>query len=170
MYTYTYIYIHIHTHKQNCVQDKGWRRLRKCLKLQVIFRKRAIIHRALLRNMDKGWRRLRGCLKLQVIFRKRAIIHRALLGTWIKGGEDSEDALSCRSCSAKEPLIVGFFCGKRSMERRHSMALCHLVRNNGDVARTGLPRIQDFFVCVCVCLGACVCVFVCVYLCLCLSE
>jgi len=26
--------------------------------------------------------------------------------------EDSEDALSCRSFFAKEPLIIGLFCGK----------------------------------------------------------
>ena len=28
------------------------------------------------------------------------------------GGEDAEDALSCRSFSAKEPLIIGLSCGK----------------------------------------------------------
>ena len=27
-------------------------------------------------------------------------------------GEDPSDALSCRSCFAKEPLIIGLFCGK----------------------------------------------------------
>jgi len=27
-------------------------------------------------------------------------------------GEDAQDALSCRTLSAKEPLIVGLFCGK----------------------------------------------------------
>jgi len=30
----------------------------------------------------------------------------------IQGGEDAEDALSRRSFVAKEPLIVGLFCGK----------------------------------------------------------
>ena len=30
----------------------------------------------------------------------------------ILGGEDPRDALNCRSFSAKEPLIVGLFCGK----------------------------------------------------------
>jgi len=29
----------------------------------------------------------------------------------IQGGEDAEDALSCRSFFAKEPLIIGHFCG-----------------------------------------------------------
>ena len=28
------------------------------------------------------------------------------------GGEDSWEGLSCRSFSAKEPLIIGLFCGK----------------------------------------------------------
>jgi len=31
---------------------------------------------------------------------------------YIQGGEDAEDALSCRSLSAKEPLNIGVFCGK----------------------------------------------------------
>jgi len=30
----------------------------------------------------------------------------------LQGGEDSQDALSCRSFSAKEPLIIGLFSGK----------------------------------------------------------
>ena len=30
----------------------------------------------------------------------------------LQGGEDLQDALSCRSFSAKEPLISGLFCGK----------------------------------------------------------
>jgi len=29
----------------------------------------------------------------------------------LQGGEDLFDALSCRSFSAKEPLITGLFCG-----------------------------------------------------------
>jgi len=30
----------------------------------------------------------------------------------LESGEDVEDALSFRSFSAKEPLVVGLFCGK----------------------------------------------------------
>jgi len=30
----------------------------------------------------------------------------------IQGGEDAEDALSCRSFSIDEPSIIGLFCGK----------------------------------------------------------
>jgi len=30
----------------------------------------------------------------------------------LQGGEDSLDALSCESFSAKQPLIIGLFCGK----------------------------------------------------------
>jgi len=29
----------------------------------------------------------------------------------VQGGEDAEDALNCRSLSAKEPLNIGFFAG-----------------------------------------------------------
>ena len=31
---------------------------------------------------------------------------------WLKVGEDSKDALSCRSFFAKEPLLIGLFCVK----------------------------------------------------------
>ena len=30
----------------------------------------------------------------------------------VQGGEDSLDALNCRSFSAQEPLIIRLFCGK----------------------------------------------------------
>ena len=45
----------------------------------------------------------------------------------IQGGEDAEDALSRRSLSAKEPLIVGLFCGISSLNMRHPMRLRHPV-------------------------------------------
>jgi len=38
---------------------------------------------------------------------------------WIQGGEDSWDALSCRSFFAKEPLIIGLFCIKWPMKIRY---------------------------------------------------
>ena len=43
------------------------------------------------------------------------------------GGKDPQDALSCRSFFAKEPLIIGLFCGKWPMEIRHPMTLRHSV-------------------------------------------
>jgi len=33
--------------------------------------------------------------------------------------EDAEDASSCRSLSAKKPLIFGLFCGKQTIKTRH---------------------------------------------------
>jgi len=45
----------------------------------------------------------------------------------VQGGKDSQDALSCRSFSAKEPLIQELFCGKRSIKIRHPMTLHHPV-------------------------------------------
>jgi len=53
--------------------------------------------------------------------------------TWwqrIQGGEDSEDVLSCRSFFAKEPLIIGLFCGKWPMRIRHPMTLRHPVSSD----------------------------------------
>jgi len=60
---------------------KTHRRPIRSLKLQVIFRKRATNHRALLRKHEPltGWRRPIGSLKLQVSLRKRATHYRALL-------------------------------------------------------------------------------------------
>jgi len=45
----------------------------------------------------------------------------------IKSGENTQDALKCRLFSAKEPQIIGRFCGKWPMKIRHPMGLCHLV-------------------------------------------
>ena len=41
----------------------------------------------------------------------------------IQGGEDPLDALSCRSFFAKEPLIIGLFCGKLRVKIRYHMDL-----------------------------------------------
>jgi len=38
----------------------------------------------------------------------------------VQGGEDPKDALSCRSFSAKEPLIIGLFSGKWPIKIRAS--------------------------------------------------
>ena len=83
IYTYAYIYMNICVFVRIRRQDTGWRRLIGCLKLQVIFCKRATNYRALLRKVayeDKpsyassppciqihsstGWRRCIGCLIL----------------------------------------------------------------------------------------------------------
>ena len=39
---------------------------------------------------------------------------------YIQGGEDPSDALSCRSFSAKEPLIIGLFSAYR-VAKTHRM-------------------------------------------------
>ena len=46
---------------------------------------------------------------LLAIFAQCTIYHGHSL---LQGGEDSQDPLSCRSFSTKEPLIIGHFCGK----------------------------------------------------------
>jgi len=45
----------------------------------------------------------------------------------VQGGEDSQDPLSCRSFSTKEPLNIGHFCGKWLMKKRDPMSLRHPV-------------------------------------------
>ena len=48
-------------------------------------------------------------------------------------GEDAEDALSCRSLSAKGPLIIGLFCGKWPIKIdiicRHATLYCVIGMN-----------------------------------------
>jgi len=45
----------------------------------------------------------------------------------VQGGEDPQDALSCRSFYAKEPLIIGLFCRKWPMKIRHPMTLLNVL-------------------------------------------
>jgi len=45
----------------------------------------------------------------------------------LQGGEDSQDALSCKSFFAKQPLIIGLFCGKWTTQIRQAVTLCHPV-------------------------------------------
>jgi len=54
-------------------------------------------------------------------------IHLCLHNIMIQGGDDPRDALSCGPLSAKEPLIIGLFCGKCSTMIGHSMGLGHSV-------------------------------------------
>jgi len=45
----------------------------------------------------------------------------------IQGGKDAHHAVSCRSLSANEPLIIGLFHGKYPVKIRHPMHLRHPV-------------------------------------------
>jgi len=49
---------------------------------------------------------------------------------FIQGSQDPQDALNCRSFFAKEPLIIGLFCGKWAMKIRHLMTLRHPLYEN----------------------------------------
>jgi len=55
----------------------------------------------------------------------------------IQGGEDPYGALRCRSFIAKEPQIIGLFCGKRPVKIRHPMGLRHPVRSITHVSWVG---------------------------------
>ena len=70
----------------------------------------------------------------------------------VQGGEDSQNASSCRSFFAKQPLIIGLFCGKGPLKighplrlhhpvldliRGYSFSFCHLVRRKGGVGGWG---------------------------------
>ena len=52
---------------------------------------------------------------------------KALFLLCVQGGENSYDALICRSFFAKEPLITGLFCGKWPVQIWHLMGLRHPV-------------------------------------------
>jgi len=49
----------------------------------------------------------------------------------VQGGKDAWDAFSCRSLSAKEPLSIGFFCGKWPVKIRHPTHLPYPVWDSG---------------------------------------
>jgi len=53
--------------------------------------------------------------------------HMSKLMMSLQGVEDPYDALSHGSLSAKEPLIIGLFCGKWPVKIRHTMTLRHSV-------------------------------------------
>ena len=44
-----------------------------------------------------------------------------------QGGEDLQDALSCRSFFAEEPLMIGLLCGKWHLKMKHPITLRHPV-------------------------------------------
>jgi len=48
----------------------------------------------------------------------------------VQGSKDAEDALSCRSFFAKEPLIIELFYGKCPVKKRHPMTLRHSVSDD----------------------------------------
>jgi len=52
--------------------------------------------------------------------------HSTRYDCWIQGGQDPQDALSCMSFSAKEPIIVQLFCGKWPIKIRHPMHRCQM--------------------------------------------
>jgi len=64
----------------------------------------------------------------------------------VQGGEDPQDALSCRSLSLKEPLIIGLYCGKWPIKIRHPMGLCNPVstwiRFSNRVAQTNMMQLS----------------------------
>ena len=69
---------------------------------------------------------------MRLFCRKRpATFETVLWRMYVQGGEDSWDALSCRSFFAKESLIIGLFCGKRPTKMRHPMTLRHPVVDLG---------------------------------------
>jgi len=106
----------------------GWLRLVGCLKIQVSLQNTGLFCRALLQKRP---------IFLSILLivatpypqqkRGRCTITRAKYSRSVKSGEDALDALSGRSLSAKEPLIIGFFCGNWAMKIRHHTYLCHPV-------------------------------------------
>ena len=95
---------------------------------------------ALLTCLTMGWLRLVGSLKLYVSFAEYSLFYRALLPKRpiilfcphvllrTTGWRRSIGCLiSCRLFFAKEPLIIGLFCGRWPIKIRHPMGLRHPV-------------------------------------------
>ena len=124
----------------------GQQRCTGCLNLQISFRKRATNCRALLRKMtskDKASydstppgtpmgfchpvARAHTCTHAHThthtLTRRDSVISADIWNKHIQGGEDPQDALSCRLFSAKEPLSIGLFCWKWPVKIRHPRGL-----------------------------------------------
>ena len=59
------------------------------------------------------------------IIQRLCVVHFVLENKILQGGKDAQDASSCRSLFAKQPLIIGFFGGKWPFKIRHPMHLRH---------------------------------------------
>jgi len=130
---------------------------------------------------DTGWRRPTGYLRLQINFRERATNYMALLRKMTSKDKASYGSSPpcktfhgslppcTKSIFAKEPLVIGLFCGKWPLKIRHSMGPCHPVPSVGEWVWICLSSRSDihvawwYVVCVCVCVYVCVCVCVCVH-------
>ena len=67
----------------------------------------------------------------------------------IQGGEDAQDALSCRSFFAKEPIIIRIFGGKWLLKLRHPMASppCNVQRVVWDRIHDGHKMLSNITEC-----------------------
>jgi len=79
---------------------------------------------ALLRKMTRNWRLPMGL---------RHPVSHVYIGRLI----------SCRSFSAKEPLIIGLFCGKWRMKKWHPVSLRHPVSSQTDQFTKKNIRVSD---------------------------
>ena len=105
MFTYTHPHTHAHAHSYTHAhtQMQNLYRKRVCVCVWVCVRVCMWV------SVGTGWRRCIGCLKLQVSFRKRTTKYRALF--------------------AKEPRIIGLFCGKRPLINKASYGSSPLSRH-----------------------------------------
>jgi len=62
----------------------------------------------------------------------------------IQGGIETFDFLSCRSLSAKEPLIIGLFCEKQPAKMRPPMSISKAIQSGVD-AWVGYVKLQVSF-------------------------
>ena len=90
---------------------------------RALLQKRMIILRRLLIVATPYWYRVAKMHRMS----RRIACRRRMSCLLVQGGENTSDAFGCRSFSAKEPLIRGLFCGKRSVKTRHSLRLCNPV-------------------------------------------
>jgi len=132
----------------------GWQRGTGCLHFRALFLQKSPMiigslqkETGILRvnssmSVCSGWRRCIGCCISQVSFRKRVKHNRALFRKETYEDKASyASSLPCnlqpsrcdnvyRSLSAKKPLIIWLFGGKRPVKIKHSMCFRHSVTCN----------------------------------------
>ena len=107
----------MHTHKHKHTQTRTVSEEAGSLKSQVSFAEYRLFYRALLQKRPR------------IFANSDSRIAHHHTGRW-QGGEDAEDALSCRPLSAKQPLSIGLFCRNWPAKIRHFTCFHHPIPCN----------------------------------------
>ena len=140
--------------RMNCILHffTGWRRLRGCLELQIIFRKRATNYRALLQKLTyedtAPYESSPPCNALPANHSKNKM-HFAISECFTAFSECSADCRKSFPCHTRENLLLSFVC------------VCFYIHTH-----TRVHIFKSMLACMCMCVW----VWLCVHICACISA